>query len=85
LVGANSKIIRFCKLSEKKWNTRLHLKTKQEVIQSKLIQITFAITPLYSTQSINKWAEQSWLWISSTRNWEQNKSLLVYGWPRTVR
>ena len=28
LVGVNSKIVRFCKLSMKKWNTRLTLKTK---------------------------------------------------------
>jgi len=29
LVGVNSKIVRFCKLSMEKWNTRLILKTKQ--------------------------------------------------------
>jgi len=39
LVGVNSRIIRFCKLSMEKWNTRLILKTKQEVIQSQPIQI----------------------------------------------
>ena len=39
LVGVNSKIVRFCKLFIEKWNTRLILKTKQEVIQSQLIQI----------------------------------------------
>jgi hypothetical protein len=33
LVGVNSKIVRFCKLSLEKWNTTLHLKTKQEVMQ----------------------------------------------------
>ena len=32
LVGVNSKIVRFCKLSMEKWNTRLILKTKQEVM-----------------------------------------------------
>jgi len=39
LVGVNSKIVRFCKLSVEKWNTRLHLKTNQEVMQSQPIQI----------------------------------------------
>ena len=39
LVGVNSKIVRFCKLSMEKWNTRLFLKTKQEVMQSQPIQI----------------------------------------------
>jgi len=34
LVGVNSKVVRFCKLSMEKWNTRLILKTKQEVMQS---------------------------------------------------
>ena len=33
LVGVNSKIVRFCKISMEKWNTRLILKTKQEVMQ----------------------------------------------------
>ena len=33
LVGVNSKIVRFCKLSMEKRNTRLILKTKQEVMQ----------------------------------------------------
>jgi len=28
LVGVNSKIVRFCKLSMEKWNTRLFLKNK---------------------------------------------------------
>jgi len=31
-VGVNSKIFRFCKLFMEKWNTRLILKTKQEVM-----------------------------------------------------
>jgi len=39
LVGMNSKIVRFCKLSMEKWNTMLFLKTKQEVMQSQPIQI----------------------------------------------
>jgi len=39
LVGVNSKIVRFCKLSMEKWNTRLILKSKQEVMQSQPIQI----------------------------------------------
>ena len=39
LVGVNSKIVRFCKLSMEKWNTRLILKTKQEVMQSQSIQV----------------------------------------------
>ena len=39
LVGVNSKIVRFCKLSMEKWNTRLILKTKQEVMQSQPVQI----------------------------------------------
>jgi hypothetical protein len=39
LVGVNSKIVRFCKLSVENWNTTLQLKTKQEVMQSQPIQI----------------------------------------------
>jgi len=39
LVGVNSKIVRFCKLSMEKWNTRLFLKTQQKVMQSQPIQI----------------------------------------------
>jgi len=39
LLGVNSKIVRFCKPSLDKWNTRLLLKTKQEVMQSQPIQI----------------------------------------------
>jgi hypothetical protein len=39
LVGVNSKIVRFCKLLMEKWNTRLFLKTKQEIMQSQPIQI----------------------------------------------
>jgi hypothetical protein len=39
LVGMNSEIVIFCKLSMEKWNTRLFLKTKQEVMQSQPIQI----------------------------------------------
>jgi len=35
----NNKIVRFCKLSMEKWNTRLNLKIKQEVMQSQPIQI----------------------------------------------
>jgi len=38
-VGVNSKVVRFCKLTMEKWNTRLILKTKQEVMQSQSIQI----------------------------------------------
>jgi hypothetical protein len=43
LVGVNSKIVRFCKLSMEKWNTRIFLKTKQEVMQSQPIQIRSGI------------------------------------------
>ena len=35
----NNKIVRFCNLSMEKWNTRLILKTKQEVMQSQPIRI----------------------------------------------
>ena len=68
LVGVNSKTVGFCKLSMEKWNTRLLLKTKQEVLQSQPIQIrrgifqgglSFAITVLHSIHSINKQDEQS--------------------------
>jgi len=61
LVIVKSKIVRFCKLSIEKWNTRLFLKTKQEIMQPQSIQIrrgifqgdSFAITFLHSTHSIN--------------------------------
>ena len=39
LAGVNSKILGFCKLSTEKWTTMLHLKIKQEVMQSQPIQI----------------------------------------------
>jgi hypothetical protein len=39
LVGVNSKIVTFCKLSMEKWYTMLQLKTKQEVMQSQPIEI----------------------------------------------
>jgi len=67
LVGVNSKTARFCKLYMEKWNTRLILKTKQEVMQSQPSDtkrniprgLSFAITLLHCTHSINKSAEQS--------------------------
>jgi len=37
-VAANSKMVRFCKLSMEKCNTTLQLKTKQEVTQPQSIQ-----------------------------------------------
>ena len=39
LVGVKSKIVRFCKLPMEKRNTKLILKTKQEVMQSQPIHI----------------------------------------------
>ena len=66
-VGLNSKFVRFCKLSMETWNTRLFLKTKQELMQSQPIQIRRGIfqedslSPLllHSTNSIKKRDEQS--------------------------
>jgi len=68
LVGVNSKIVRFCKLSMEKWNTRLILKkktgsnavtthsdTKRNIPRG----LSFAITLLHCTYSINKRVEQS--------------------------
>jgi len=67
LVGVNSKIVRFCKLSMEKWNTRLNLKTKQEVMQSQPIQLRrgifqgdslspllFCIAPIPLTNELNR-------------------------------
>ena len=69
MVGVNSKIIRFYKLSIEKWNTSPFLKTKLKIMQSQPIQIrrgifqgdslSLLITLLHSTHSINKRAEQS--------------------------
>ena len=39
LIRVNCKIFILCKLSMETWNTRLHINTMQEVIQSQLIQI----------------------------------------------
>jgi hypothetical protein len=77
LAGVNSKIVRFCKLSMEKWNTRrfflnkarsnavtTYSDTKRNIPRG----LSFAITLLHSTHSINKRAEQSWLWILSTWN-----------------
>jgi len=68
LVGVNSKIVRFCKLSMEKWNTRFflenkagnnavttHSDTKRNIPRG----LSFAITLLHRTHSINKRAEQS--------------------------
>ena len=94
LVGVNSKIIRFCKLSMEKWKTRLIFKNKagrnavttySDTNRNIPRGLSFAITLLRSTHSINKRPEQSWSWISGTWNWEENKSLIVYGWLETAR
>jgi hypothetical protein len=39
LLRVNSRSVRSCKSSTKKWNKRLQLKTKREVMQSQPIQI----------------------------------------------
>ena len=52
-----------------------HSDTKRNIPRG----LSFDITFLHSTFSINKRAEQSWLWISSTWNLEENKSLILYG------
>jgi len=68
LVGVNSKIVRLCKLSMENWNTRLHLKkeavsnavtTHSDTKRNIAGGLSFAITLLYNTYSINKRAEQS--------------------------
>jgi len=53
-----------------------HSDTKRNIPRG----LSFAITLLHCTHSINKRAEQSWLWISSAWNWEENKPLIEYGW-----
>jgi hypothetical protein len=68
LVGVNSKIVRFCKLSMEKWNTRLFFKNKagrntvttdSDTKRNVPRGLSFAITLLHSTDSINKRVEQS--------------------------
>ena len=57
LVAVNSKIVRFCKLSMEKWNTRLILKTKQEVMQSRgnsLSLLLFCIALIPLTNELNR-------------------------------
>jgi len=39
MIRVNSKTVRLCKSAMKKWNKRLQLKTKQEVMQAQPIQI----------------------------------------------
>ena len=58
-----------------------HSDTKRNIPRG----LSLAITLLHNTDSINKRVEQSWLWISSTWNWEENKSRTVYGWLETAR
>ena len=66
LVGVNSKIVRFCKLSMEKWNTRIffknnagsnavttHSDTKRNIPRG----LSCAITLLHSTHSVDKRAE----------------------------
>jgi len=68
VVGLNSKIVRFCKLSMEKWNTRLilrkkagsnavttHSDTKRNIPRG----LSLAITLLHRSHSFNKRAEQS--------------------------
>jgi hypothetical protein len=43
LIGENNKIAKFCKLYMEKWSTKLHLKTYQELMQSRLIKINRGI------------------------------------------
>ena len=68
LVGVNNKIVRFCKLSMEKWNTRLFFKntagskavtTHTDRKRNNSRRLSLAITFLYSTHPINKRAEQS--------------------------
>jgi hypothetical protein len=66
IVGVNSKIVRLCKLSMEKLNTRIflnkarnnavttHSDTKRNIPRG----LSFAFTLLHSTHSINKRAEQ---------------------------
>jgi hypothetical protein len=39
LIGVNNKTVKFCKLSMKKWSTKLQLKTNNELMQSRPIKI----------------------------------------------
>jgi hypothetical protein len=48
LIGANYKIVKFCKLSMEKWSIKLQLKTNQELMQSRLIKINRGIFQSYS-------------------------------------
>jgi len=68
LVAMNSKIVRFCKLSMEKWNTRLFFKNKagsnavtthSDMKRNIPRGLSFTITFLHSTHSIKKRAEQS--------------------------
>ena len=51
-----------------------HSDTKRNIPRG----LSFAVTLLYSSYSINKQAEQNWLWISSTRNWGKKISHFLY-------
>ena len=42
-------------------------------------ELSFVITLLCSTYSTNQQTEQRSLWISSTQDGEENKSLIVHG------
>ena len=67
LVGVISKIVRFCKLSMEKWNTRLiflkkgsnAVTTHSDMKRNIPGGLSFAITLLHCTYSINKRVEQS--------------------------
>jgi hypothetical protein len=43
LVGANDSIVKFCKYSMEEWNTKLQLKTNQELLKTKPIKINRGI------------------------------------------
>jgi hypothetical protein len=43
LVGVNDSVVKFCKYSMEKWSTKLQLKTNQELMKSKHININRVI------------------------------------------
>ena len=92
-VKKNNKIVNYhCINGEMEYKALFKKKTRNNAIATHSDTksnipggLCFAISLLYSTYPINKRAEHNWLWIYSTQNWEENKSLIIGGRLETAR
>jgi hypothetical protein len=87
LIGVNSKIAKFCKLSMEKWSIKLMLKTNQELTQSRIIKINreifksdslsplpFCIALIPLTQELINLNVGTSIW-----DWKEDKPFVLHG------